>query len=451
MYELKKHSLQMLSLGAIALAAGILVFAFMYVASKGIYPTVSLEVAGAVSVLIAALLAAASVPLIQTYIFHGRILDRIFGTPAAELEAEIERHKKDMADEVSERMQAQAELRRAEVQLRDLAAGSIQGIVVTDKRWRPIFVNNAAVNIFGFNNSEELLETKDFTSLFAPEERDRTRRLINRNLAQGINVIELQSLTKNSGNIWLEALPKLVVWEGLPAYQITLTDITERRVAESKAASLINYDELTGLPTRRIAIDRMQTAFAAARRTDELVTVLYVDLDDFSPLTTRHGEDAGDHILKTLSSRLTSWVREADTVARVDETGFLIIAPGMQSEEAATPVAKKILAALGEPVAMNGVDIGIGASVGVSVFPKHADSPEAAIIKAKQALRAAKKACKNNLAFSPSPDTKEGGADTISVVTPESANRLFGVQRTRLRTAIPMKDTGPGYRISPAA
>lgn len=176
-----------------------------------------------------------------------------------------------------------------------------------------------------------------------------------------------------------------------------LTDITERKEADEKIRHLANHDHLTNLPSLRLARDRLGMAIRLARREQRSGCVMFIDLDGFKAVNDTRGHNVGDLLLKELSRRLVSRVRQTDTVARIGGDEFLIIAGGLHSADDAVLIARKVLEELKRPVLVEGFEDTVSASIGIALFPKHGDDIDQLIVQADQAMYRVKKARKNGI------------------------------------------------------
>ena len=179
----------------------------------------------------------------------------------------------------------------------------------------------------------------------------------------------------------------------------TTLDITARTRAESEIQQLINYDTLTGLPNRSLLHDRLKLAIAQAVRDDQLVGVLFLDLDRFKTINDTLGHTAGDILLKTVAKRLAACVRESDTLARLGSDEFVALLLGANSVEAITTVAKKILMLISEPIYIEGQEIYTSGSIGIAVYPMDGDDSYTLLKHADLAMYQAKELERNNFQF----------------------------------------------------
>lgn len=160
------------------------------------------------------------------------------------------------------------------------------------------------------------------------------------------------------------------------------------------------HDSLTGLPNRDLLSDRLEQAIAQSRREIPTCAGLYLDLDGFKLVNDTQGHEAGDEVLKIVSSRLRIIVRRADTVARLGGDEFFIVARGIESAEAAEVLAKRVLVAVQERIPLgNGNTVAIGVSIGICLFPYPDCTPHEIIHRADHAMYAVKRSGKAGYAF----------------------------------------------------
>jgi diguanylate cyclase (GGDEF)-like protein len=176
------------------------------------------------------------------------------------------------------------------------------------------------------------------------------------------------------------------------------SDITHFKERERAAELLAQHDPLTGLPNRRLLPDRLAQALARARRSDEIVAVLLIDLDDFKPVNDTHGHKAGDEVLRLTADRLKGCLRITDTVARFGGDEFVVVVEcGAQTADVQA-VAAKILDAVSRPIAplwttdLSTPEVRITCSIGISQYPRDGDDAEALIRLADAAMYQAKQA-----------------------------------------------------------
>lgn len=176
-------------------------------------------------------------------------------------------------------------------------------------------------------------------------------------------------------------------------------DISERADAESQVHYLAHYDLLTGLPNRALFRDRLLQAMAQAKRSDTLIAVMFLDIDQFKDVNDTLGHAVGDQLLKEIARRIRSCMREYDTVARFGGDEFGIIQTDVQTVEAAADLAERILALLGEPFHIEGHEIHSGASVGMTIYPFDDAKADGLLKNADMAMYKAKREGRNRFQF----------------------------------------------------
>ena len=163
---------------------------------------------------------------------------------------------------------------------------------------------------------------------------------------------------------------------------------------EERLLRQANYDQLTGLPNRNLAIDRLEQAMSRGRRTGAQVVVLYLDLDRFKNVNDTLGHSAGDQVLLQAAGRLSQVARANDTVARLGGDEFLVvmadIEPGRSAEKAAERVAEAALRSFSDPFPVSGQEFFVSVSIGISVFPDDGEKAERLLQHADTALYQAK-------------------------------------------------------------
>ena len=181
----------------------------------------------------------------------------------------------------------------------------------------------------------------------------------------------------------------------LPTWRFAAA-IARRSFYHQEIERLAHQDKLTGLTSRALFEDRLVQSFERATRSQGGFALLYLDLDGFKAVNDRFGHDGGDQVLQNVALRMRRLIRRTDTAARVGGDEFCIIIEDLKADESIEDVAKKLLQSLAAPFEVRGREVKISASIGISLFPQHADSPEEMVVKADKAMYAAKHAGKNS-------------------------------------------------------
>ncbi|NQU56991.1 MAG: diguanylate cyclase [Rhodospirillales bacterium] len=163
-------------------------------------------------------------------------------------------------------------------------------------------------------------------------------------------------------------------------------DVTERKRAEDRALHQAGHDPLTGLPNRNLMRDRLEHELVRAKRSGTKVAVLFVDLNDFKQINDRLGHKAGDHALQNVAEVMRKCVRASDTLARFGGDEFIIIMADVVDQSSVIRTCEKLTQCLCEPFNLDGTVVRIGASIGITMYPDHAESTEALLEMADKAM-----------------------------------------------------------------
>lgn len=162
---------------------------------------------------------------------------------------------------------------------------------------------------------------------------------------------------------------------------------------------LARHDPLTGLPNRRVFFERLEHALAAARRSAKPLAVLFVDLDHFKQLNDSLGHSIGDRVLQAVANLLRSATRESDTVARLGGDEFVILIEQLDDPGRVVAVLHKLHERFQLPMLLDGHEVKVQASMGVSLFPRDGDDIESLVQQADRAMYVAKNAGRNTYSY----------------------------------------------------
>lgn len=166
----------------------------------------------------------------------------------------------------------------------------------------------------------------------------------------------------------------------------------ELKFQRDRLEHLSMYDMLTGLPNRALFFDRLNQVLQTAQRNERTFAVMQIDLDLFKEINDQFGHAAGDMVLNIAGQRMEQVLRTSDSVARIGGDEFSVLLIDTDSAQAALNVAEKIRAAIQEPILIADKVAQIGASIGIALFPEHADNVDALLANADRAMYAAKRA-----------------------------------------------------------
>jgi diguanylate cyclase (GGDEF)-like protein/PAS domain S-box-containing protein len=250
--------------------------------------------------------------------------------------------------------------------------------------------------IFGYSR-EELLTTPAYNLYFAPEERQRVMARLRDQ--KTLSNVELRMRRKDGSPVWiLENMTLLDSADG-GVIEGTITDITDRKAAQEQVEYQAYHDVLTGLPNRLLFRDRITVALAHARRSRRGVAVMFLDLDQFKLVNDTLGHTVGDGLLQSAAERLVHCVRADDTVARMGGDEFTILVSDLSDARAAATVAQKVLDSIAKPIDVDGQELFITTSIGISIFPDDGLDTETLLKNADRAMYRAKELGRNNYQF----------------------------------------------------
>ncbi len=176
-------------------------------------------------------------------------------------------------------------------------------------------------------------------------------------------------------------------------------DIRERKMMEDRLSFQATHDALTGMPNRLLMRDRLQQAIANARRERKLMAVVFLDLDNFKRINDTLGHAHGDQVLLEVASRLRDVLRHSDTLARQGGDEFIALLPGLSSANDVVGIVEKMVQVLGRVIVVDGREIYVTASLGVSVYPFDHDNGDELLRKADVAMYRAKEQGRNGYQF----------------------------------------------------
>ncbi len=298
--------------------------------------------------------------------------------------------------DITDRKLAEGELRLAA----KVFEASREGIMIMDPERRVLSVNRAFSLITGVKSGEMLGRTPKLL------ESDRHDEHFYRNIWRG-------PLAGGSweGEVWLrrrDGFP-FPAWVQVSAvlgdvgetthYIGVFEDISERKAQEERIRHMAQHDFLTGLPNRALLEDRLHQAMPLALRNGTRLAVLFLDLDRFKLINDSLGHDVGDRLLQQVSRRLSGCVRAADTVSRQGGDEFVLLLQDLDTPGQAAAVARKILEVISEPFVVDGSQLSVTPSIGISVFPDDAPDIAPLLRNADAAMYHAKGVGRNNYQF----------------------------------------------------
>jgi len=275
-----------------------------------------------------------------------------------------------------------------------------EGIMVVDRNEKIISVNPAFSSITGYAKEEVLGHTP---TLFKSGKHDHNfyKKMWHDLETQGQWAGEIWNRNKK-GEIYPEWLSISVLKDGkgnVEQYVSIFSDISQHKKNEELIEYQANYDALTGLPNRNLFNDRLETALKTAQREKNNIALLFLDLDRFKWVNDTMGHRAGDLLLKEVAERLSSSLRDSDSISRLGGDEFTIILPNLENGLDAELIAENILTKLALPFQLEEHEIYITVSIGITIYPIDGDDVETLYRNADNAMYAAKDAGRNQFSF----------------------------------------------------
>jgi diguanylate cyclase (GGDEF)-like protein/PAS domain S-box-containing protein len=323
--------------------------------------------------------------------------------------------------DVTERNETYRQLRASEQRFADVVDAAGEYVWEIDIEGHYTFISERIEKVLGYRPEEMLGKTAyDFTT---PDEAERLRQWFAQRADDNepIRQLEHLSLTRDGRIIWQQV-------SGVPMYNAggerigfrgTGLDITERKQAEQRIEELATRDALTQLPNRRLLADRLSQAILSAQRNENLVAVLFIDLDRFKTINDSLGHAIGDELLRMVADRLQQLMRKGDTLARIGGDEFVVVLESLRVAEDAGAVAQKIIVALSQPYPIAAKMLSSSASVGISVYPSDAQDGSTLVRNADMAMYFAKEHGRRNYQFY----SEEMNARAVEKLTMESTLR----------------------------
>ncbi|HEX7953352.1 MAG TPA: EAL domain-containing protein, partial [Burkholderiales bacterium] len=348
----------------------------------------------------------------ETGFFTGQLVE-LLAEMAANLSFALDNMQREAERDASKRA-----LDESEKKFRQLAAHIPEVFWITDPELgRVVYVSPAYEKIFGRSAARLLENPMGWLDAVYPDDRARVEASHGR--ARGDKIDEEFRIVRPDGAIrWLHNRSFPIIDESGRTSLITgvAEDITLRKLDEQKLRHMASYDSLTELPNRSLFYDRLQQTIVHARRDNRLAAVVFLDIDHFKLVNDSLGHAAGDTLLQQVARRLESAVRPGDTVGRFGGDEFALILSDLASTGDAVRVAQKLMAVLHDAMDIEGREVFVTASAGITLFPGDSEDADALIKNADVAMYRAKELGRNAYQFYQS----EMNASAIERMTMES-------------------------------
>jgi len=307
-----------------------------------------------------------------------------------------------------------------QVDYKSVFENSLDGIYRSTPDGRYIDVNPALVRILGYSSKEELLNVNIARDVYF----DQSER---RDAAERNSSFTTRLRRKDGSEIWVEITSWVIYGDhGEVLYYEGITrDITDRKQLEQTIWYQAYHDALTGLPNRYLFNDRLNQALANARRTGQILGVMFLDLDNFKNINDSLGHHLGDKLLQMVSLRLLKCIREGDTIARLGGDEFTLLLQ-LNQADGVISVTKRIQEILRPPFHIEGHELHVTTSIGISIYPLDGDDALTLLKNADTALYR----------------SKEAGRDRYHMYSPAMNAKAFDllILENRLRHAVPRRE-----------
>ena len=297
------------------------------------------------------------------------------------------------------RLRALEILRKSEEKYRDLFENAIDPIFILDDELNFCDVNKRAVELLGYSREEFL--RMNLHDIIPPEQILRYE--IEREKLQKEGAYEkfVGKMRRQDGSfIDVEVSSSAIIEEGvIVGSRDIVRDITERKRMEEAIRYQAYHDFLTGLPNRMLFMEHLTLELNQARRNRSMLAVLFMDLDRFKYVNDTLGHAVGDQLIREVAGRLRACMRESDTVARIGGDEFTMLLPQISQPDDAAFTAKKIISILQRPFVIDGHELHISTSTGISTYPGDSENAETLLKNADIAMYHAKELGRNNYQF----------------------------------------------------
>jgi len=282
-----------------------------------------------------------------------------------------------------------------------LLDSSPDAMIIANQRGDITQVNITAEKLFGYSRNEFIeLNISELMPKRFVDHKEKIDHFFNHSSARSMGQgRDLFALKKSGEEFQVEISLNLAELNNDRVAITSIRDITKQKDIESKVLHQANYDFLTQLPNRFLSLDRLSTAVKHAKRNNNKLAIMYLDLDDFKKANDVFGHQTGDKILVSTANRLEKVLRAEDTVGRLGGDEFFILINSFSSQDALKKIANKVLKALKEPHSIGQINTLLSASIGISVYPDDGNTVEDLLVNADLSMYHSKHSGKNSYSF----------------------------------------------------
>ncbi len=360
-----------------------------------------------------------------------------------------------IAHDITDVRNAQQKVQDSERRLRYVLNATGEGMWDWDLRTNALQHNQRWYELLGLDRTRLTGTIQDFQACLFPEDLAEVMAAVQRCLdGHGPYRHEHRMRRPDGSVVWVFDRGDVVERDeqGRPLRMVgSFTDVTERRQAEELTQRLAFYDALTGLPNRRLMLDRLQHALELGRRNGQLGALMFIDLDNFKSLNDSHGHASGDALLQEVARRLRECLRANDTAARMGGDEFVVIAEDLgtlplEAASQAQAIASRLVECIAQPYELEGKRYCGSGSIGIALFGLPHDTADELLKRADFAMYQAKDAGRNTLCFF-DPAMQE----TVLARAALAADLRHGLERGELFIHLQPVVDGQGRRVGAEA
>lgn len=275
-------------------------------------------------------------------------------------------------------------------------------VIVVDETFRVQYANPAMRTIFGYTAAEAIgMTLAQFQPPVGQHQAEAGLFDVIRASKEGngSHTAEALALRRDGASVPTEVTYNEVVFEGRRMMVAFVRDVSERKRTENRVRFMAHHDTLTGLPNRALLEDRIAQAIHYGARCRSGLWIVFIDLDRFKYINDSLGHRAGDALLNIVSQRLQAAVRDIDTVGRLGGDEFIVLLPERGGQTLTLDAVQRIMNAVAQPLVVEGHELFVSCSIGISTFPADGTDSETLVAHADMAMYRAKENGRNNFQF----------------------------------------------------
>lgn len=261
-----------------------------------------------------------------------------------------------------------------------------------------VYINEAGIKLVGASTSVELLGKSVLDFIPLNQKGNMLQQMKKIQAESKVNFEEQKLLNLNGEWIDVETFTTEIMYQGKKAAQVIVRELTERKRTEEKMMFMAHYDSLTGLPNRYFLQNYSKELFIRSSYNQQSYAVMFLDLDRFKMINDTKGHSVGDLVLQEVSKILKRSI-ENSHIFRYGGDEFVIMLEDIQNQEEVSKVSRRVIAEFSSPMIINGHEIFVTPSIGISIYPTNGEDAETLLKHADTAMYLAKERGKNNYQF----------------------------------------------------